>query len=207
MRRDTRDRILDAAARLFAGPEAAGISLRAVAREAGVNSALIHYHFGSRDGLFEAVILRALTPVQERRRALIDELRQGPPPDARALARLFVEPLRPTGDDPAEQDRATTALRLLARAFADHRPLVQDLTLKHFGPLMYGLGDLLGSALPELPEPIKHRRTRFCVLAAIETLSGPEMESARAAGPAARAALEADLMAFLAGGLAAPPER
>ncbi len=202
MAHDTRDRILDAATRLFAESDSAGASLRAIARAAGVNSALIHYHFGSREGLFEAAILRALQPIQQRRRSQLETLRGRPDLTGHDLARLFVLPLLPD----AEQDpeRASTELRLLARAFSDHRALVQDLTLKHFGSLMYGFGDVLGAALTTLPVDVKQRRMRLCVLTAIETLSGPERAQARAAGPEAERALVHELIAFLAGALEAP---
>jgi AcrR family transcriptional regulator len=212
MAAETRDKILDAAARLFAASDSGGASLRAIARAAGVNSALIHYHFGSRKGLFEAVILRALKPVQARRRALLETLRSKRSVSAEELAGLFVRPLIPGPldgsdfDDRQDPESDATDLRLLARAFADHRPLVQDLTLKHFGSLMYGFGDVVGAALSELPDDLKQRRMRFCVQAALETLSGPEMEFARAEGPAACEALVEDLIAFLAGGLDAPAQ-
>ena len=227
MAAETRDKILDAAARLFAASDSGGASLRAIARAAGVNSALIHYHFGSREGLFEAVILRALRPVQARRRALLETLRSKRSVSAEELAGLFVRPLIPGPlngadlfvrplipgplngadlDDRQYPEADVTDLRLLARAFADHRPLVQDLTLKHFGSLMYGFGDVAGAALSELSNDLKQRRMRFCVQAALETLSGPEMEFARAEGPAACEALVEDLIAFLAGGLDAPAQ-
>jgi AcrR family transcriptional regulator len=202
MAADTRDKILTAAARLFAAPDAGAASLRAIARAAGVNSALIHYHFGSREGLFEAVILEALRPVQERRGAMIEALQAKGQPSAEDLARLFVEPLLASTTEDSE--RHAIDLRLLARSFSEHRPLAQDLMLKHFGPLMYSLGNLLGEALPDLPTDLKHRRMRFCVQAALETIAGYEMEAANAAGPAAREALVAELVGFLAGGLKAP---
>ncbi len=179
MARDTPDKILDAATRLFAVSDSTGASLRAIARAAGVNSALIHYHFGSREGLFEAVILRALQPVQARRKALLDELRERRALHGEDLARLFVLPLIPSDDQDPEM--AAIELRLLARAFSDHRPLVQDLTLKHFGSLMYAFGDVVGAALTMLPPNLKQRRMRLCVQTAIETLSGPEMEQASSA--------------------------
>ena len=212
MAAETRDKILDAAARLFAASDSGGASLRAIARAAGVNSALIHYHFGSREGLFEAVILRALTPVQARRKALLETLRSKRSVTAEELAGLFVRPLISGSPGDAEAlpnedpEAAAINLRLLARAFSDHRPLAQDLTLKHFGSLMYGFGDVVGAALSELPNELKQRRMRFCVQAALETLSGPEMELARAQGPAACEALVEDLIAFLAGGLDAPAQ-
>jgi len=198
----TREKILEAAARLFATPDGSAASLRAIARAAGVNSALIHYHFGSREGLFEAVLLSALKPVQERRRALIERLRDAGPPSAEDLARLFVEPLIASPEE--DPERHAVNLRLLARGFSEHRALVQDLTLKHFGPLMYGLGNLLGAALPHLPTELKHRRMRFCVQCALESIAGPEWEIASQEGPAAQAALVSDLIAFIAGGLDAP---
>ncbi len=202
MARDTRDKILDAATRLFAASDSRGASLRAIAREAGVNSALIHYHFGSREGLFEAVVLRALVPVQARRLTLMAAMKAQGPPSAAGLARLFVEPLLPTeGDD---HELQAVALRLLARSFTEQRSLVEDLTLKHFGDLMYTLGDLLSKALPDLSFDVKCQRMRFCVQAALETLSGSEMEVASQHGDAARERLGIDLIDFLAGGLEAP---
>jgi AcrR family transcriptional regulator len=45
---DTKERILDAAERLFAERGFAGTSLRSVTKQAGVNLAAIHYHFGAK---------------------------------------------------------------------------------------------------------------------------------------------------------------
>ena len=90
MAADTRDRILAAATRLYAEADAGGPALRAIAREGGVNSALIHYHFGSREGLLEAVLLRSLEPTQARRAPLIETLRSEGSADGLDLARLCV---------------------------------------------------------------------------------------------------------------------
>ena len=49
---DTRGEILAAARESFAGKGFAATSLRAVAREAGVDAALIHHYFGGKDVLF-----------------------------------------------------------------------------------------------------------------------------------------------------------
>jgi TetR/AcrR family transcriptional regulator len=50
-----RTQILKAAADLFAARGYEGTNLRAVARAAGVSQPLIHHHFGSKQGLWEAV--------------------------------------------------------------------------------------------------------------------------------------------------------
>lgn len=63
----TRERILSAAAPLFAanGFEATGV--RAIAAEAGVNIAAVNYHFGSKDALIAAVGEHQVNSVNERR--------------------------------------------------------------------------------------------------------------------------------------------
>lgn len=55
---DTRDLILDAAEDLFSKHGFYGVTIREVAREAGVDTALVHYYFGAKRGLFDAVFLR-----------------------------------------------------------------------------------------------------------------------------------------------------
>lgn len=55
---DTRESILDAAEDLFSKHGFYGVTIREVAREAGVDTALIHYYFTAKKGLFDAVFLR-----------------------------------------------------------------------------------------------------------------------------------------------------
>ena len=57
---DTRTRLLDAAARLFAAHGYDGVSTRALARAADVNIAAIGYHFGGKKELYTAVIHHAV---------------------------------------------------------------------------------------------------------------------------------------------------
>jgi len=56
---DTEQRILDAAHVVFVRTGTAGARMQEIAREAGVNSALLHYYFRSKDRLAEAVFHRA----------------------------------------------------------------------------------------------------------------------------------------------------
>jgi AcrR family transcriptional regulator len=53
---DARREILDAAQRLLAegGPDA--VRVQTVAREVGITDAAVHYHFGNREGLLEALL-------------------------------------------------------------------------------------------------------------------------------------------------------
>lgn len=60
---DLRARLLDAAIACYARQGIAATSLRAIASEAGVNPALLHYYFGDKQQLQEAVSSERLVPV------------------------------------------------------------------------------------------------------------------------------------------------
>ena len=55
----TRTALLDAAARLMLEGGYASVTTRRVGADAGVNAALVHYHFGSMDGLFLELFRRS----------------------------------------------------------------------------------------------------------------------------------------------------
>ena len=55
---ETRDAILNAAEDLFSKHGFYGVTIREVAREAGVDTALVHYYFGAKKDLFDAVFER-----------------------------------------------------------------------------------------------------------------------------------------------------
>ena len=64
--RDTRDRILDAAHRVFVLQGTAKARTQEIADEAGVNKALVHYYFGTKDALAGAVFAAAITQFMPR---------------------------------------------------------------------------------------------------------------------------------------------
>lgn len=59
---DLRERLLDAAIACFCRQGIDGTSLRAIAREAGVTPALLHYYFGDKDQLRQAVVEDRVLP-------------------------------------------------------------------------------------------------------------------------------------------------
>ncbi len=73
----TQTRILDSAEYLFSGNGVNGASLRAIVAHAGVNTAAVHYHFGSKNGLLEAVFARRTVPIAEERLKLLAKCREG----------------------------------------------------------------------------------------------------------------------------------
>jgi len=61
-----RQQLLAAARGLFAQQGYDAISIRQVAESAAVNPAMIHYYFGSKQGLYEAMLTDTFTPLIER---------------------------------------------------------------------------------------------------------------------------------------------
>jgi AcrR family transcriptional regulator len=67
---DPREAVLDAAERLLIESGHAGVSARRLAKEAGVNLGLIHYHFGSMENVFVEALDRFTSRLTERQKAL-----------------------------------------------------------------------------------------------------------------------------------------
>ena len=90
----TEERLLRAAERLFAERGVGAVSLRAVMQEAGTNVASVHYHFGSKEALLEAVVRSRIEDVTRSRQAILDVLgERGGAVDAASLALAFVRPV------------------------------------------------------------------------------------------------------------------
>jgi AcrR family transcriptional regulator len=70
---DARLRIIDAGARCIAREGVAGPSMAAIAVEAGVSKALLHYHYHDRSRLLAEIVERIGVRTIERERAAIDE--------------------------------------------------------------------------------------------------------------------------------------
>ncbi|GAA4633722.1 TetR/AcrR family transcriptional regulator [Actinoallomurus vinaceus] len=79
----TRERILDAAARLLTESDGAPLSTRAVCAAAGIGAPSLYHHFGDKDGLLDAVVAYGFERfiADERARSAtgdpVEELRRG----------------------------------------------------------------------------------------------------------------------------------
>jgi AcrR family transcriptional regulator len=65
--------LLRAARELFAKRDFTAASVREIAAAARVNPAMIHYHFGDKDGLYRAMLEDTLGPMMRRLQALTEE--------------------------------------------------------------------------------------------------------------------------------------
>jgi AcrR family transcriptional regulator len=89
----TREALIDAAAELFASQGIEGVSIRSVNSHAGLGAASVHYHFGSKDRLLDAVLEREGDRVQAEITELADGLlARRSRPTTRQLIETLAEP-------------------------------------------------------------------------------------------------------------------
>ncbi len=106
----TKQRLVEAAERLFAAEGIDTPSLAAVTREAGLgNTGAVHHHFGGREELLEAVIATHQAELDDERSTLLDAAEDRDDRSPETLARLIVEPLVAKLDD--ERGRAFLSIQ------------------------------------------------------------------------------------------------
>jgi AcrR family transcriptional regulator len=138
---DTRAAILAAARSRFAEHGYAGTTIRAVATDAGVDAALVHHYFGTKDELFLAALELPVDP----RQVLASAIREGP----EGAGERFLTAFLSVWDDPELQP----ALVGVVRAVLD--PASSRLLTEGFLPVvMRPVGEALGIDRPERRMPI-----------------------------------------------------
>lgn len=144
---DTKEQILIVAERLFAERGFAGTTLRNVVSEAGVNLAAVHYHFGSKEELFRAVVQRFARPVVEQELKLLSELeaKAGRPSVEEILTAMVKPSLEILSQD---DDRHSIRAQFMGRCRTEPEP-IQSIAYDEFAPASKAFLDTLQQVLPE----------------------------------------------------------
>ena len=172
----TKERILDTAESLFMehGFEATG--LRHITTEAGVNLAAVHYHFGGKEELFEAVLRRRLDPMNQERVALLSELETaagGKPLTCESIIGAMFIPALKLARDKARGGK--NFLRLLGRAYADPAPFIRQFLSAEYAPMIARFKTAFSRTLPHLPARELSWRLHFLMGAMSYTLAGTDV--------------------------------
>lgn len=162
---DTKQRLLDAAERLFALNGYQGTSLRAITAEAQANLAAVNYHFGSKEALLEAVLQRRLGPLNKAREEHLRQvLNQAENSQSSPLCidvlRAFVEPTLCFRE---EGTGARHFLLLIGRSVAEADEAVRQSFLRQVRPIFLLFKQCLRLALPQLPEKTLLARLHFTI--------------------------------------------
>src|SRR5690348_10104619 len=171
----TKERILDAAESLFMAHGFEATSLRAITASADVNLAAVHYHFGSKEELFQSVLARRLDPMNRNRLELLSQLEAqcapAPLPCERILA-AFLMPALSLARDRTQGGK--DFLRLLGRAYADPAPSIRHFLSEQYGETIARFKTAFARALPQLPARELSWRLHFIMGALSYTLAGTD---------------------------------
>lgn len=144
---DTKEQIISVAERLFAERGFAGTTLRNVVSEAGANLAAVHYHFGSKEDLFRAVVARFARPVVEQELALLEQLQAGHEvPSVEAILTALLKPnLEILAKD---KDTLLVQGQFMGRCRTEPEP-IKSIAAGEFAVSTEAFLDVLQRALPE----------------------------------------------------------
>jgi AcrR family transcriptional regulator len=93
----TRDRLIDAAARLFSRPGSGLISIEAIAAEAGMTKGAVYHHFADRSELLRAVA-RRVSPVEEMKAQILPSIGLNPREGLIAITTAYYAAMRKRAD-------------------------------------------------------------------------------------------------------------
>lgn len=158
-RPETRDRLIAAAAAVFAERGYRGATMRAIADRSGANLAAAHYHFGSKQDLYREVVRAHFERLAQRL------AERGAAIDAAAAARLsreqLIELLRARVRTMLETFLEPTGIHatLMQRELADPSETLPVIVRRWIDPLRQDMVLLLQRLAPKLSE----ERLQFCV--------------------------------------------
>lgn len=172
------------------------VSIRAVNAHAGVGPAAVHYHFGSKSRLLEAVIQARATQVLDTVDRGADALAAGPlPPSARELIEALAGPyLRLLRDDPVG---GLHWIKLIAGLEMVDDPRIRSV----FDEVDARLHAQVRRAFPEVPEATRRLRWALAHRALVQMLSQTEPRVSRARPDPHHDRYDGELIAFISGGL------
>jgi AcrR family transcriptional regulator len=201
----TRQRILDAAELLFAEHGYANVSVRAATTKARQNLAAVNYHFGTKDGLLEAVYVRRGSLLNHERQLLLEEMERADGGTNVELEDVFRAMLLPAIRWSADHKSGrSTFIRFLFRCYHDSTPGLKKLRLKEAETLRQMILPRLRRALPGVSDSLLYWGIQFALGAMHYTIGDLKWTEEVSGGTTDVSSIESvtdHLVAFAAGGL------
>jgi AcrR family transcriptional regulator len=205
---DTKQKILDTAEKLFSENGIEATSLRTIVSGANVNLAAIHYHFRSKEGLIEAIVVRRTASVNRERLAMLDAVEEAAgagQPSVEKILEAFMLPVAHIASDPSRG--GTAFVRLMARLLVESNDVMAQILHRHFAEVARRFMAALHRAAPHLPPEDLFWRMYFSTGAMAQAFRGGKEVEALSEGRCKTGDLETiarRLIAFLAPGFHAP---
>ena len=198
---DVRTALLDTAEELFGTAGVEVVSMRAVAREAGVAPAALTHHFPSKRALVEAVVLRRGRPVGDEVRRRLGELQGRTDLAARDLVDAVLIPFVEELD--REPVRAVRWLKILVTLALNEDEIVMKELVNEVDVTALFLG--AASSAPGLRDSVVGQRAGIAMFSMLTALAGADLGGyGRPIGPGGLdPAYVEQLAVFTSGGLEA----
>jgi len=143
-----KDRILDAAERLFARHGFYGVSIRDITRAAEVDVALVNYHFGSKRELFAAVFQRRAELMNPERLEMLEEVQRAALPGTPTVEQIVYAFTYPMLERSARGGAGWKSYFALVAQVNNSPEWGPVLMTQHFDPLVVKFIEALRQALP-----------------------------------------------------------
>lgn len=197
-RRDSKQRIIEAAETLFAEHGFDAVSIREITSHCGANVAAINYHFGGRDNLVTEIMLRYIRPINEERIARLETARinrHGKPIPLEEIIDAFVRPLitRIKKSDLSER----LFHKLCARVFSQHSESLPENIEVHFQPVIERFTKSFAAALPDLDPQELVWRMHFMVGGMLHMMSHQDLMARMTHGLSGNPSIETTLSRFI----------
>lgn len=166
--RQTPERILDVAERHFARLGYYGASIRAITTEAGVQLALVHYHFKSKDKLYRAVIARRVQALTTERVAMLEAGGRRRRPTLEHVVRALVAP---TVELCSTEAGGRHYGQMLGQIINNPEERAQQLLIELFDPVARRFVAAIREAEPRLDSAAAHWGYYFAIGAMVQALA------------------------------------
>lgn len=167
----------------------------------------MHYHFGSKQALTDAVYSRRILPINRDRLCRLDGLEQAraSPPTVESIVKAFILPALEASR--ADRQGGGKFIRLMGRIYTEPGGELGDLLAAQFQEILRRFTAALSRTLPHLPAAELTWRFHFMVGAMVHTIADPAKIHRLSGGlcdPDDVDEVGRRLATFIAAGLAAP---
>lgn len=170
----SRDRLLDAAERLFAENGFEGTSVREITAIADCNVAAVNYHFGGKDKLYLEMFAHRMQQIRDIRLGSISEVMAVKGPDTpledllQAFATAFLEPL-------VNESGGRRFLQLSVREMLDHHLPPDMFYTETIRPVVKALLEAMTTICPSLEEEKALMSIQSMVAQLLHAICGQQM--------------------------------
>ncbi len=208
-RSDTRQNLILSALHLFAEQGIDAVSMRTINAAAGArNASAVHYHFGNKFGIIEAIISFIKDELNAHRLPALEVLEArasaGDPPGTREVMWAALKPYDSLNRTP---EYGRSAIRFLARIQTDMNADIQNALKRDPHEIAQRFDALLAQALPSLASDVRQTRYLYCWTLMVQSIAGTGNWRDTTFGNLRAATGDAALMRFfdfMVGGLEAP---